>query len=131
MPSIVFGSSVLDIFYFYTPITVAPSSCTFALSIIVTMAVVNTIEKIRADLAGEGANLIWLTERAETDLRAIQTEPTPIISYVGPTAPIGVDPVSYMVYRPSDLPIQLLEDFDSRHLRVVWFGCNNALDFSG
>ena len=79
------------------------------------MAVVNTIERISAELGSDGANLIWLSERAETDLKSIQSATTPVISYVGPTAPLGADPVAYMVYRVGDLPIQLLDGLDSRH----------------
>ena len=83
------------------------------------MAVANTIDRIRAELGGEGAHLIWLAERAETDLKAIQTAVTPVISYVGPIAPIGMDPAAYMVYRPGDFPLLLLDAVDGRQLLVV------------
>ena len=90
------------------------------------MAIVNTIDKLRAGLGSDGATLVWLSERAETDLKAIQAATTPIVSFVGPRAPIGMDPAAYMVYRPGDLPVQLLDTVDGRQLFVIYFGCNDA-----
>ena len=119
--STVSGPSAIDLFYISTLVIVVFSPRDLAVSVCANMAVANTIDRIRAELGSEGANLIWLSERAETDLKAIQTVATPVVSFVGPTAPIGMDmdPAAYMVYRPSDLPIQPLDAVDGRPLFVA------------
>ena len=117
--SVASGSSVLDLFPLSTLVIVVSSACALGFSVFASMAIVNTIDKIRTELGSEGPNLVWLSERAETDLKAIQTVTTPVISFVGPTAPIGVDPAAYMVYRPGDLPVQFLDGVDGRQFLIV------------